>query len=390
MPTQAGWTALLSAAAAAGAGRIFGLVELFVVSAALISALLLAMVTVRVRTPTVVAQRDLHPGVLTVGDAGRVDLTVTNRGRTRTPRALLEEPVGSDASVRLTLAALRAGDRAITSYRIAAERRGLFPLGPLEVRREDLLGLAASRTLIAPLAEVLVAPRTFALQMPQLGQGVLGRHLMTQAQRLGAGEFHGLREYQDGDEPRRIHWRASARSEGLKVRQYTTEGIRRCIVVLDGECPPGDDAADAFERAIVAAASLVESSDRAGLTTRFLAPGGVDLRGPDVAANTLRVAATIEPSGPLEQVDRDPGDGLGLIVVVTHSAATTTWYQTEQLIDPTLSRIGVFTGGIATGAVRLSVDASTNSRFCEGWDALTGHGGLDVRSSIIRHVDASV
>jgi uncharacterized protein (DUF58 family) len=388
MPTQAGWITLLSAAAAAGAGRIFGLVELFVVAVALAASVALALFTVRIRRPNVIAERSLHPPVLTVGDSGRVDLAITNRGRTRSPRALLDEPVGSEASVRLTLAPLRARDQAITTYRIAAERRGLLRLGPLEVQRDDLLGLAATRTLAAPLTEVLVAPRTHELQMPQLGQGALGRHLLTQAQRMGAGEFHGLREYQDGDEPRTIHWRASARSEGLKVRQYTNEGVRRCIVVLDGECSPDDQDAEGFERAIVAAASLVESSDRAGLTTRFLAPGGVDLRGPEVAATTLRVVATIEPSGPLEHVDRDPGDGLGLIVVVTHSPASTTWFSSEQLVDPAMSRIGVFTGGIGHGAPRLSVDASSISTLCAGWDALTGHGGLDVRSSLLRHAGA--
>ena len=73
--------------------------------------------------------------------------------------------------------------------------------------------------------------------MPSLGQGVLGRHLLALAQRLGPGEFHSLRDYVDGDEPRTIHWRASARSETLKVRQHSVEGLRRCIVVLDQHVP---------------------------------------------------------------------------------------------------------------------------------------------------------
>ncbi len=47
--------------------------------------------------------------------------------------------------------------------------------------------------------------------MPELGDGILGRHLLAQSVRLGPGEFHSLREYVPGDEPRTIHWRASAR-----------------------------------------------------------------------------------------------------------------------------------------------------------------------------------
>ena len=78
-----------------------------------------------------------------------------------------------------------------------------------------------------------MSPRAHLLDMPTLGQGVLGRHLLALAQRLGPGDFHSLRDYVDGDEPRSIHWRASARSENLKVRQHTVEGLRRCLVVLD-------------------------------------------------------------------------------------------------------------------------------------------------------------
>ena len=68
----------------------------------------------------------------------------------------------------------------------------------------------------------------------------------------------------------------------------------------------------AFERAVTIAASIVHSADRAGLTTRFVTSDGVDIRGPDVAAQTLhllaRIAINTEPTVPVE---RDPGEGLG-------------------------------------------------------------------------------
>ena len=82
-----------------------------------------------------------------------------------------------------------------------------------------------------------MSPRAHLLDMPLLGQGVLGRHLLALAQRLGPGDFHSLRDYVDGDEPRTIHWRASARSEELKVRQHSVEGLRRCVVLLDQHVP---------------------------------------------------------------------------------------------------------------------------------------------------------
>ena len=115
-------------------------------------------------------------------------------------------------------------------YRIPTDRRGVLTIGPLTAVRHDVLGLARSVIEVAGTEEVLVAPRAHLLDMPALGHGVLGRHLLALAQRLGPGDFHSLRDYVDGDEPRTIHWRASARSEELKVRQDTVEGLRRCVV----------------------------------------------------------------------------------------------------------------------------------------------------------------
>ena len=176
---------------------------------------------------------------------------------------------------------------------------------------------------------------------------MLGRHLLALSQRIGPGEFHSLRDYVTGDEPRSIHWRASARSEELKVRQHEAQGVRRCIIVLDRDgdaypAPVSLDEADVFERAIVAAASLVLSADRVGLTTRFVT-GGVDLRGPDVGAHTLQVLSPIQLGPSLGELERDPGEGLGLVVVVTSSPAADAWRRTERISDPTLTASGVFT-----------------------------------------------
>jgi uncharacterized protein (DUF58 family) len=394
MPTRTGWLILVSSLASIVIGRVFGVLEMFVLGAGLAIAVGLALASVQLRRPRLSISRWIHPSVLTVGDNGRVDLVIVNEGRWRSPRLDLTEPVGPDRSARMSLMPMAPGQRVSAGYRIPAGRRGVLELGPLELERRDQLGLASAWTLGAGPADVMIAPRTFELAMPELGQGVLGRHLLTQAQRMGSGEFHSLRDYQVGDELRSIHWRASARSEELKVRQHTTEGVRRCIVILDCDRTtyPGSHAGpdaldDEFERAVVAAASLVQSGHRSGLTTRFVTGGSIDLRGPDVTALTLKTLAPLEPGPALGEIERDPGEGLGLVVVVTRSPASPIWRQTDQVLDPTLSRVGVFTSSEPTAgaAGRLSVDASSDDRFRAGWDALTGHGGLDVRSRIIEH-----
>ena len=375
MPTRQGWTIVVAAVAAIVIGRVFGIIELFVIGAGLGLAVVVAVATVRLHEPRLAITRWAHPSVLTVGDTGRVDLLIENRAGFRSPRVDLSEPVGASNTAHMTIAALRGGDQVTAGYRVPALRRGVLEVGPATLERTDLLGLASVNRLAVGVTELTVAPQTFELPMPTLGHGVLGRHLLALSQRVGPGEFHSLRDYVPGDEPRSIHWKASARSEELKVRQHEAQGVRRCIVVLDRDgdaYPTGatDEAADVFERAITAAGSLTTSADRVGLTTRFVTGGGVDLRGPDVAASTLRTLAPITVGPALGELERDPGEGLGLVIVVTSSPATDAWRRTERLTDPTLTRIGVFTH--TSGPGPLDVAATSLDEFRRHWGHLAG------------------
>lgn len=146
--------------------------------------------------------------------------------------------------------------------------------------------------------------------------------------------------------------------------------------------PSAHSDAAAFERGVTAAASLVHSAVRAGLTTRFVTSGGIDLRGPEVAVNCLRVLARIEPTDdPLPVVDRETGDGLGLVVVITGSASGPAWASTRSILDPTLTTVLVSTNesrASNTTSRGLVVAAPTDDAFISGWQSLAGHGRLDL------------
>ena len=276
-----------------------------------------------------------------------------------------------DHVARLPVPSLGPDTTSTSGYRVPTTTRGLIGLGPLRLIVSDALGIARSTSTIVGDDEIVVAPRTLPIDMPQLGRGPLGRALLDSARRLGPGDFHGLREYATGDEPRSIHWRASARSDELMVKQYAVEGLHRCTIVFDAK--PGAHASNAsFEHGVTAAASLVHSAVREGLTTRFVTAGGIDLRGPDVAAVTLRVLAQIEPSeAPLPSFDTDIADGLVLLVVVTGSSQTSTWRASQAVSDPAITRVLVATND-ATGGVRLAATARSDHEFVATWQALVG------------------
>ncbi|HET9546840.1 MAG TPA: DUF58 domain-containing protein [Desertimonas sp.] len=374
-PTRQGWIVMACAVATGLLGRVFGVLELFILAAALITAFVAAYFVVLLRRPRVSVRRWVRPEVLTAGDVGRVDLVVRPAGPGFRPSFELIEAVGPDRTARMAVSPMRSGRQKSAGYRIPTERRGVLTIGPLVAVRSDLLGLARSVDVVAGVNEILVAPRAFELPMPELGDGILGRHLLVQSVRLGPGEFHSLREYVPGDEPRTIHWRASARSDDLKVRQYSAEGLRRCTVVLDQQVPSGVAHDEAFERAVVAAASLVHSSDQHGLQTRLATTAGVDLRGPTVSVHTMHHLARVMPDPhPPRPIERDPGEGLGLVFVITPSPQSAAWRTMQEMRDPSLTLLGVFTETPGSARGKLWVDARSETELLDSWSALVGRG----------------
>jgi uncharacterized protein (DUF58 family) len=380
MLTAQGITSLVAGAVALVVGRIFGVLELFIIGAGFLVAPLLGWAYVIIRRPQVEATRWIHPRTLVAGDTGRVDIQVRHQGRLRSSPFELAETVhrmnAPEQLARLQVGSLKPRSATTAGYHLPTARRGMIDLGPLLAVSRDPLGLARWRVGVAGLDSVIVSPRTHLLEMPELGQGALGRELLNQARRLGPGDFHSLREYAEGDEPRSIHWRASARSENLLVKQHTVEGVRRCTVILDTD-PESYSDDDSFERAVIATASLVHSADRSGLTTRCVVGGEADLRGPEVVQHTLRLLAQVRPQQAVNfALERDPGEGLGILVAVSGSRTSSGWRIAQGLVDPTQTALSVSTD--VPSPSTLDAAARTETEFLASWRSLTGQGRLDL------------
>ena len=381
MLTRQGAVAAVAGVGALVIGRVFGVVELFVIGAGFLVAVICAVLFVLFRSPRVEGRRRVHPAVLVAGDVGRVELLLHHDGIVRSTRFVLSERVrrlhAPDHLARLDVEPMAARSDAGAGYRLPTSTRGVVSLGPLTSEVRDPLGICRRVRPVAGVDRVVVAPRAHLLEIPTLGSGPLGRQLLVSARRLGPGEFHALREYADGDEPRSIDWKASARSEKLFVKEYAVEGLRRVLVVFDATPGSYSDAAS-FERGVTAAASLARSAGVGGLTTRFVTNGGVDLRGPDVAEHALSVLAEIHPtSAPFPQLDRDPGDGVGLMVVVTGSLRSAGWRVAGNVVDPTLTAVPLTTDDGPRGP--LAASARTEAELLSSWHALTGRTVARVR-----------
>ncbi len=146
----------------------------------------------------------------------------------------------------------------------------------------------------------------------------------------GTGEeFFGIREYSPGDNPRRIAWRASARTGDLRVRLHSSPApIRLWVVLRLGH----GDAAEFDERAIALAASLLRHADLAGMAVGLAVPRAALSLPP--RADRRRLEATLGALARLdtpaaraaEPVERFPEpasrSGRGALCIVVHAGAT--------------------------------------------------------------------
>ncbi len=112
--------------------------------------------------------------------------------------------------------AIASGDARRLQVSLPGQRRGWLRPGRMKLWTEQPLGLFVVWSWIHPELSILVYPRAEENPPPlPRGPGPLG-------ERLAAGdgdEYSGLREYRSGDPQRRIAWKASARHDGLLVRE---------------------------------------------------------------------------------------------------------------------------------------------------------------------------
>ena len=370
MITRHGWTAIVAAVACFAIGRVFGLIELYVIGMGIVIAFLVAVISVQRRLPPLNVRRIVSPAMVQVGEPARVDIQLANLGRQPSPYLQLWEPVGSNGGAPMQLAKLVPGQAAGAAYRVPTSRRGLVRIGPLRALRRDVLGLTQRTTTLMGNEEVLIVPHTISLPFPSVGSsGRLGQHLRMKSWGHTGSEFHSLREYVIGDDIRRINWKASARATSLIVRETALEGIRRCTVVLD--TTQSEYAGGSFEQAVIAAGSIIASSAHAGVNTRF-ATSQIDLRGPDVVANTLRWLATVEPSGEPPDAALISGgmsDGMGLLVVVTGSTSSTAAAQVRAAASQDETVVVICATEYNAGG-RFVVDATSLESMISSWTTL--------------------
>ncbi|MEU4698401.1 DUF58 domain-containing protein [Nonomuraea dietziae] len=333
--------------------------------------LLAALVVARTRYRLSCARR-LDPPRREVGGEATVTLRLENVTRLPTGLLLIEDtvPYALGARPRFVLDRVESKGVREIDYRVRSDLRGRYTIGPLSVRITDPFGLVELTRAFTISDTLVVTPQVVALPHVRLsGEWTGGGDSRTRSVAAAGDDDVAPREYRQGDDLRRVHWRSTARYGELMVRREEQQWQSRGALLLDTRrhAHRGEGPRSSFEVAVSAAASIGLHLAREGLGVRLVTDQGPEhLSESGVGWSLLDTLAVVRnsPARSLELGIKAlrQGGGDGLIVAVLGA------------VDPEEAReLAKVRHGGATGvAVLLDV---------EGWEARE-YGSADRRQAV--------
>jgi uncharacterized protein (DUF58 family) len=270
--TTRGSALLTAGCTAALCGIVLGQRDLVRVAVLLIAAPLVAAYIISRARVTVSCTRSATPERSYGGESVRVSISLSNQAILPTGALLLEDTLAQPLTgrARFTLDSLRGRETRTLAYHLPPLRRGRYRVGPLTMRVTDPFGMVERTRSFRAVSDFLVLP-----VVDQLPDGSLPTAWdvaeQSGSQSVGArgSDDASTREYRDGDDLRKVHWRSTARTGTLMVRQEERPWHSRTTLLLDNRVnahrtmelgriqSTGDGrAVDSFEWAVSAIASI--------------------------------------------------------------------------------------------------------------------------------------
>jgi len=220
-------------------------------------------------------RRSLAPDQVPVGTQATVELALSNQGRMPAGLLLLEDriPYVLGHRPRFVVDRVSPNWRRTVTYSVKSDVRGMFQVGPLMLTVADPFGLVETSRTFTRSQHLLVTPRVHRLPEIRLGADRAGSGENRPRAIASAGEEDAtVREYRDGDDLRRVHWRSTARRGELMVRREEQPWQSRCALFLDARVIShhGHGPSSSLEWGVSAAASIGIDRIRRGYATTML------------------------------------------------------------------------------------------------------------------------
>jgi uncharacterized protein (DUF58 family) len=267
----------------------------------------------------------IHP--VSAGDQLTVELVIENRSKQ--PKTLLQvqddlpPELGSALQKSVELIPPEQSHHWIYCY--PTHKRGIYHWHTAQLRTANPLGLFWCRRSRAARGKAIVYPTVLPLThcplIDEMGQDAsLLFNSDRRAQAATEGLTRSLRPYRWGDPTRLVHWRSSARYGELRVRELEIfTGGQELLICLDSASNwqtsvTTDPAAEAFEQAVIAAASLYFYACQRNLNVKLWTAGTGLIQGNQVVLEALAATQAGEtplapdlPAAPLIWLTQNPG-----------------------------------------------------------------------------------
>ncbi len=220
------------------------------------------------------------PDVVLAGQPFIIRYTLSNRRRWGMSHGLhVVDALSPDARMappEAFIPCLRPTETCVVDVPAVCPKRGRIPFDRIVVATRFPFGLFTKyATFDAPI-EIVV--------FPQLGRLLADVGLPSRTSDITDGggpsnlsgdeEFYGVREYRAGDNPHRIHWRRSARTGQLMVREMSRTRAAQIWCIVDTRVAPGNTAAsERLERTISCVATVVCDALERGAQVGLLCNG---------------------------------------------------------------------------------------------------------------------
>jgi uncharacterized protein (DUF58 family) len=265
-----------------------GAFYMFVIYNALLAALFLIDLVITPRPRFVTAER-ICEEKLSLGVENEIGFRVRNSSNYAL-QLMLRDDIPPYFAVRNQPVRIRVGphEEAAGSFWVTPKKRGEFVFGRVACRYSGILRLCTKSTVFLLERSYKVYPNLKDLRKYSLA-AIKKSNLLQGSRRsrdfnLGT-EFESLREYNTGDDYRKINWQATARRSKLIVNNYEPEKNQQIFVLLDSSRVMNSEIEYvkkldyAINSAFVLADFVTRKGDNAGLLVfdsevrRFVKPG---------------------------------------------------------------------------------------------------------------------
>ena len=232
--TRRGWLTLLLGAATYVVAWLFGAKALYPVATGLVLAPLTAASWVKLAAAPIRLRRRAGKGALLEGEDVWVSLEAQPESRVPPPGLVVTERIARFGDQVTTLARAPRGYRG--TYVLERVPRGRYEVEEARATIDDPFGLARAEVDLDARGSLLVYPRLVALDRLFSESGAHaqdGRRLLLR--RPSGFDLHSVREYEQGESLRKVHWKTTARRGQLMVKELEDAPRDEIAVILDAD-----------------------------------------------------------------------------------------------------------------------------------------------------------